>query len=368
MSYSVPQFARRSNAVTRSISAENPTGEPGKGGMTASKLGPKRKGRPCIDIEAGETAVLADIAGPGVIRHIWITCPRDAGGEPFVLRNLVVRCTWDDAQAPAVEVPLGDFFGSGFGEVAVYSSEAMVVAPNGGLNCFIPMPFRERAVIEIVSEHGTTVEGFFYQIDYSLGDALDEDVMYFHSEWRRTNGDNERGVDHVIADVHGVAGSYVGTQVSLTQLERYWYGEGELKFFIDGDDEYPTICGTGLEDYVGGAWGFQDRMSGSSYEISPTAITFNSPYLGYHQQVFADHSGVSPYAREMPPGHGMYRWHLHDPVRFESDLTITLQQIGDRGGHLFERRDDIVTVAYWYQAGTADGDYRLPPMADRQPR
>ena len=365
MDFASAAYARRSSAVSRSITAENKAGEVGAGGKEASRLGPGRKGSPCIDLPPGETTLLADIEGRGVIRHVWITLPRAQGGEPYVLRNLVLRFTWDDAETPAIEVPLGDFFGCGFGEVALYSSAGAVVAPNGGLNFYVPMPFRSRAKVEVRNDHGSAVEGFFYQLDYTLDDEIGDDVMYLHARWNRTNGDNGLGHDHVIADVVG-EGSYVGTQIFLTQLERFWYGEGELKFYIDGDCEWPTINGTGLEDYVGGAWAFQNRMGG---DTSPTPMTFDSAFMGYHQQVFEDTTGVSPYAWGMPPSHGMYRWHFPDPIRFKESLRVELQQIGDRGGHLFERRDDVSTVAYWYQVSPeGDPNWVLADKEQRRPR
>ena len=151
----------------------------------------------------------------------------------------------------------------------------------------------------------------------------------------------------------------------LAALERYWWGEGEVKFFIDDDGELPTIAGTGLEDYVGGAWAFQDRLGAVP---APTPIPFTALYAGYHQYVTEDASRVSPYYVGMPPSHGMYRWHLPDPIRFESGLRVTLQQIGDRGNHLFERQDDIVSVAYWYQTNPDGGEYELPGVEDRRPR
>lgn len=364
MSLIIPDYARNSDTVSRSITAENPNGEKGFGGQAASRLGPGRKGSPCIDLRVGTTTI-ADIDGPGVIRHIWFTLPRTSGGDPFVLRNLVLRITWDDAGDPAVEVPIGDFFGCGFGERVTYSSAVMAVAPTGGMNCYLAMPFRKRAVIEIVNEHPNDVGGFFYQVDYSLGDEILEEDMYLHAVWSRSDGTTELGEDHVIAEVSGAPGAYVGTQIFLAQLGRFWYGEGEVKFFIDGDGDYATIVGTGLEDYVGGAWGFQDKMGGES---DPQALNFDYLYSGYHQQILSSRLPEMPYVADIPPCHGMYRWHLPDPIRFASDLRVTLQQIGDRGGHLFERSDDITTVAYWYQATPEGLSARLAEQGKRVPR
>lgn len=367
MSSELPSFSRDSRVVSRAITAENPTGAVGKGGWASSRLGPGRKGAPCIDLAPGIATTIADIEGPGVIRHIWFTVTRETPADPFVYRDLIFRVTWDGADRPAIEVPLGDFFGCGFGERVVYSSAAMAVAPTGGMNCYLPMPFRKRALVEIVSDHDVVVPGFFYQIDYSLGDDLGPDDMYLHASWSRTNGDNALGVDHEIANITGGPGSYVGTQIFLAQLGRFWYGEGEVKFSIDGDGgaSLPTIVGTGLEDYVGGGWGFQDKMGG---ETEPQAITFDYLYCGYHQQVSASRMIDCPYVGAMPPCHGMYRWHMPDPIRFRDQLRVTLQQIGDRGGHLFERQDDISSVAYWYQTSPMGSDVELPGKDARTPR
>ena len=361
----LPSYLRDTGSRSRSITAENPTGAVGAGGSESSRLGPGRKGRPCIPIPVGESVVIADIEGPGVIRHLWFTLARVTDEGPNVLRNLVLVMTWDDAERPAVEVPIGDFFGCGFAEVAYQRSAAMLVAPNGGLNCYLPMPFASRARIELHNEHGGEVPYVFYQIDYSLEDSLPQGTMSLHAQWRRTNGDNALGEDHVILEGVSGPGSYVGTLVQLAQLERYWYGEGEVKFYIDDDDALPTIAGTGLEDYIGGAWAFQDHLGAVP---PPTPQPFTALYAGYHQYVTEDSSQVSPYLTGMPPLHGMYRWHLPDPVRFTRALRVTLQQIGDRGGHLFERRDDIASVAYWYQMDPCGGSYRLPPVEERRPR
>ncbi len=296
---------------------------------------------------------------------MWFTLPRTTAAGPFVLRDLVIRVTWDDAATPAIVVPFGDFFTSGFSTASEAYSAAFVVAPNGGFNCYLPMPFRTAARIEIINEHAGDIEGFFYQIDYSLDDELGDEMGYLHAQWRRSDPAAPRGTDHTILEGITGRGSYVGTYIGVTSLERYWWGEGELKFFIDGDAERPTICGTGLEDYVGGAWAFQDHLGAVPV---PRARTFTSAYLGYHQRLLEDETAISPYDTTMPPSHGMYRFHLPDPIRFQSDIRVTLQQIGDRGGYLFERADDVCSVAYWYQDGPAGSAYELPPAPSRVPR
>ncbi|GAA0598662.1 DUF2961 domain-containing protein [Kribbella sandramycini] len=362
------------NAVTkapgrqrsRSINAENPTGAPGMAARTASALGPSRKGRPAIGLEPGETAVLAEIDGSGVIRHIWMTVPSGTAAGPWVLRDLVLRMWWDDAEQPAVEVPLGDFFCNGFGQRALVTSVPIVVAPTGGMNCYFPMPFRRRARIELTSEHPGQVGGIYYQIDYTVGDELGDDTAAFRAQWRRSNGSTAPAEDHVILDGISGSGHYVGTYIGLTALERYWWGEGEVKFYLDDDDAYPTQCSTGLEDYAGGAWAFQDALR---VDPPPVALTFSAPYCGYPFYSAEDRTGASPFLTSTLQSHGMYRWHLPDPVIFHSTLKVTLQQIGAWDHGHFERADDISTVAYWYQP-LADANVlpALPPTAQRRPR
>ena len=236
------------NARSRAINAENPTGEKGKGGMADSILGPSRKGSPCIPtIEPGETKVLAEMEGPGVIRHIWITVTdRTSDQNCFVLRDLVLRMYWDEEETPSVESPLGDFFCCGFAKAYPVNSMPVVVNPTRGFNCYFPMPFRKKAKITIENQNKEAVPSFFYQVDYCLCDELPENTGYFHAQWRRQRI-TEKQKDYVILDGVRGSGQYVGTFLALTTLERYWWGEGEVKFYLDGDKDYPTICGTGTE-------------------------------------------------------------------------------------------------------------------------
>lgn len=359
----LPAYLRTTSAVSRSITAENPTGAPGSGGGAASRLGRGRKGRAFLPLPVGESLTLADIRGPGVIRHIWITVPDSTPQGAFVLRDLVLRAYWDDADAPAIEVPLGDFFCNGFGQRALVTSEPIVVAPTGGMNSFLPMPFRKAARLTLTSEHPGDLEAVFFQIDYSLADEISDDVGYLHAQWRRSTA-VPHGTDHTVLDGVSGAGTYVGTYIALAALGRFWWGEGELKFYLDGDTDLPTICGTGLEDYVGGAWAFQDALT---RDREPEVRNFSAPYFGYPHYAVADTSGRAPYATPMPPTHGLYRWHLLDPVRFHDDIRVTLQQIGHDGTDLFERSDDICSVAYWYQSRGEAIAPELPAAKQRRP-
>ena len=334
-----------SDAKSRSISAENPSGAegggaretPGEGGA-ASRLGKGWKVRPCITLPERSTTTLAEIDGPGTITHIWITVRETA------YRDSILRIFWDGESAPSVEVPLGDFFANGHGLRCNVNSLPVAVNPSGGFNCYWPMPFRERCQITVENQRGEEIPGFFYQISYALAE-MPQEASYFHAQWRRSVTDRARPEHVILDDVRG-RGHYVGTYLAWTQLANGWWGEGEIKFYLDGDAEYPTICGTGTEDYFGGAWGFGD--------------TFSTPFLGY------------PLWRREPqevPKHGLYRWHILDPIRFAEALRVTIQALGWWPDHTFQPlADDIASVAYWYQAEPHAAFPQLPPAEQRWPR
>jgi hypothetical protein len=332
-----------SDAETRSISAENPSGEKGGGAKAvpdennpASMLGKGWKVRPCIDLEPQSTTVLADIAGPGIVQHIWITA------DPKAYRDTVLRMYWDEEEKPSVEVPLGDFFCNGHGMRYNVVSIPIAVNPSGGFNCYFPMPFRKRALITIENQRWEKITGFFYQITYALTD-LPEKIAYFHAQWRRSMTKREHP-EHVIVDGIVGQGHYVGTFIAWTQFSSGWWGEGEVKFYIDGDTEYPTICGTGTEDYFGGAWCFGQ--------------TFNAPFSGYPLW----HTGEVT-------KHAMYRWHIYDPIRFKHDLKVTIQALGWWPNGKFQPlTDDIASVAYWYQVEPHAPFPQLPSVEERWPR
>ena len=324
--YGLFDIARLSSAKTRSISAENPEGKVGAGAQAvpdennpASMLGKGWKARPCITLPKNSNTVLADIKGPGAIRHIWITM------DPKAYRDCILRMFWDGEKTPSVEAPLGDFFASGHALRVNVNSIPIAVNPSGGFNSYWPMPFRKSARIEVESQHREDVCGFFYQITYEL-DEVPDDAAYFHAQWRRSVTPIGEPQHIILEGVKG-KGHYVGTYLAWTQLANGWWGEGEIKFFIDGDKEYPTICGTGTEDYFGGAWGFGD--------------TFSTAFLGY------------PLWRKVEgevPKHGLYRWHILDPIRFESALRVTIQALGWWPfAKLQPLQDDIASVGYWYQ-------------------
>ena len=347
------------------INAVNRTGENGKGGMAASVLGKSRKGSPCLnDIQPGETVVLGEIDGPGIIHHIWITTDnKTSEGDCFVLRDLVLRMYWDGEENPSVEVPLGDFFCCGFGKECYINSSLITVVPSRGLNSYIQMPFKKKAVITLENQHANAIPAFFYQIDYNLYNYLPEETEYFHASWRR-EALTELGKDYVIVDGIKGSGHYIGTYIALSTLQRYWWGEGEVKFYIDGDEQYPTICGTGMEDYFGGSWSFARHEDGKTIEQ-----TYTTPFLGYPFYSRHDDLVNNLYHNDdCPPMRGFYRWHVMDPVFFDEELKVTVQQIGVGHKGLFERQDDLSSVAYWYQKEPHNVFPKLPEKEKRWPR
>ena len=337
----------RTPGRTRCINAENPDGGKGRAAMAASALGPSRKGSPCIStVRSGESVTLMDVEGPGVIRHIWMTVTdRTSPTGPDVLRNLILEFYWDGKDTPSVQCPIGDFFCCGHAQSCTINSIPVMVNPNRGFNCYFAMPF-EHARIVLRNDHNEDVPAFFYQIDYTEYDQLPADTMRFHAQWRRQRV-TELAHDYVVLDGVEGHGTYVGTYLALTALESRWWGEGEFKFYIDGDGKYPTWCSTGAEDYFGGAWSFAEfDEHGRMHER-----TFTGPYLGfpfYSQNLAGRESAYWDTAT--PVTRGLYRWHIPDPIYFERDLRVEWQQIGTEEAGNFERQDDVATVAYWYQS------------------
>jgi hypothetical protein len=354
------------DGVSRAINAENPTGEKGRGGTAASNLGVGRKGSPCLrNIASGQTVTLGRIDGCGVITHMWMTVrdQTDAANR-YVLRDLVLRIYWDGETTPSVEAPLGDFFCLGFGESYTVNSALVNVNPLRGMNCFFQMPFFHSAHITLENQHPNPISSFFYQIDYCLYPRLPENTACFHAQFRRERL-TQIGRDYVVLDGVRGRGHYIGTFMALSTLERYWWGEGEFKFYLDGDGDYPTICGTGQEDYFGGAWSFATHDERGDCIETP----FQGLYMGYPFYKDKDTAVTNRYHnRDVPPMRAFYRWHVYDPIRFERDLRLTVQQIGVCHGGLFERQDDMASVAYWYQAEPHAAFPPLPDARTRHPR
>jgi len=323
---------------SRAASAENPDAEKGAGGMVKNGL----KGNPAIkDLKTGATAILLDKKGPGMIRHIWCTVKPN---RSFDIRNIILRIYWENSKVPSVEVPLSDFFGIAHGAKALMSSRMITVQPELGYNCYFPMPFKENALITITNESDSDLDWFFYQIDFTLGDKVSKNDGRFHASFNRENP-TKLGQDFTILETEGARGVYLGCVLGVRPLTNGWCGEGAVKMFIDDDRKYPTICGTGMEDYIGAAWGLKA------------------------------HSAPAQGAPLVEPDYlSMYRFHFDDPVYFQKRIKITLQQMGiakkeealkkygdslifrhmehprrDSNQVFYLRSDDVCAVAYWYQ-------------------
>ena len=344
-------LSRLSNARTRSICAENFTGEKGAacmategtGAQAARDLGKGWKISPSIRIEPGETRVIADIEGPGAIQHIWMT---PTGNWRFT----ILRIYWDDSDVPSVECPVGDFFGSGWGEFAQMSALPICVNPGSAFNSYWEMPFRKRARITMtnIAEEQMTL---YYHINYTLTEVPD-DCAYFHAHFRRTNPIPYK-TDYTVIDGITGKGQFVGMYLAWGQNNNGWWGEGEVKFFMDGDSEYPTIASTGLEDYFCGSYNFDPTP-----KHDKEYVTYTTPYAGFHQVV----RPTSDYRTQFRMG--MYRFHVMDPIRFDSDLKVTVQALGwGYNGRWLPMQDDVASVAYWYQTLPAPV---LQPLPDRE--
>ena len=330
---SLGNLSRLSSAKSRSISPENFKGEKGKGGMAtegmgaycARDLGQKWKISPSVPINSGQTFELADIEGPGAIQQIWMTPTGN-------WRTTILRVYYDGEESPSIETPLGDFFGMGWGTYAHLNSLAVCVNPGSAFNCYWEMPFRKRCRITCENVGAGQVT-LYYQVNYTLTE-VPEDSAYLHAQWRRTNPLPYKQDYTILEGVRG-KGHYVGTYLAWGVNNTGWWGEGEIKFFMDGDTEFPTICGTGTEDYFCGSYNFE--LAGKYQE-------FSTPYAGLHQVIRPD--GVYQSQQRF----GMYRWHIMDPIRFERDLGVTIQALGWRSqGRYLPLQDDIASVAYWYQ-------------------
>ncbi len=336
---------RLSDAKSRSISPENFTGEKGKGAMAVQgtgsnasrELGQGWKVSPSVIIKPGETFTLADIEGSGAIKHIWMTPTGN-------WRYSIIRIYWDDETTPSVECPVGDFFAMGWGQYAQLSSLAICVNPGSAFNCYWTMPFRKKCKITFENINPQDQMYLYYQIDY-VETQIPEDAAYFHAQFRRTNPDLT-GIHTLVDGIKG-KGQFVGTCLAWQVNNNGWWGEGEIKFFMDGDKEFPTICGTGLEDYFCGSYNFENKKEARYQE-------FCTPYTGLHQVIRPD--GMYQSQQRF----GMYRWHITDPVRFDKDLKVTIQDLGWRsGGRYLVQKSDISSVSYWYQT---EPHAKFPPL------
>jgi len=346
----VGDLYRLSNAQTRSISPENFTGEKGRGGMAtegtgaraARELGQGWKVSPSVRIEPGQVFTLAEIKGSGAIQHIWMT---PTGNWRFS----ILRMYWDDETTPSVEVPVGDFFASGWGRYAQLTSLAVAVNPGSAFNSYWTMPFRRSARITMENIAPETMT-LYYQVDYTLT-TIEDDAAYLHAQFRRTNPVPYKEVYTILDGVRG-EGHYVGTHMSWGVNNNGWWGEGEIKFYMDGDTDFATIVGTGTEDYFCGSYDFENQETHQYQE-------FSTPYAGMPLVIRPD--GLYRSQQRF----SLYRWHIMDPIRFARDLKVTIQALGWRsGGRYLPLQDDIASVAYWYQAEPHAAFPTLPAKDD----
>ena len=338
---SLDNIYRLYDVQSRSISPENFTGEKGKGGMAtegtgkgaARELGQGWKVSPSIRINGKSTFTLAEITGPGCIRSIWMTPTGN-------WRTSVLRIYWDEETEPSVEVPVADFFASGWAKwdrCPLIKSLPVCVNPRCGFNSYWQMPFRKkcRVTMENLADEAMVL---YYQINYALGD-VPANAAYFHAQFRRENPLKTKGAYTILDGVEG-DGQYVGTYLAWGAHNTGWWGEGEVKFFIDGDGQFPTICTNGTEDYFCGAYDFE----GNGADGKARYTEFTSPYTGLPQVIRPDgmYDAVQRFS--------LYRWHIPDPVRFQHDLKVTIQALGwQPGGRYLPLQDDIASVAFWYQ-------------------
>lgn len=347
---------RIKNVESRAANGENQRGEKGAGGKARGG----RKGCPSISpVKKDKTYTLMQAQGSGVVRHIWLTFPPD---DPMAMRNLILRMYWDGQAQPSVEVPIGDFFGLPHGVNCDMQSDYVQVNAGKAYNCWIPMPFQKGARITVENDTGKELNHLFYQIDYTLGDEIADDAGYFHAQFRRSNPCPMHD-DFTLAEIEG-RGVYLGMVLGVRSLyTQSWWGEGEMKFFIDDDEQFPTICGTGTEDYIGFAWGMDKRCT---------------PQTGC--PICDDEKGL----------YAIYRFHGKDPIYFQKSLKLTVQQIGcgnpadvkkafgddahiysawgaenDETICYYERSDDYCSTVFWYQQLPFKG---FPQLPNRQQR
>lgn len=338
---------RVSGAKSRSISPENVNGKEGRGAMATGnypkgsrepsrELGMGWKVSPRVIIKVKTTYTVAEIDGSGSIQHIWMTPTGN-------WRYSILRFYWDDEKEPSVEVPVGDFFCMGWGQYAPLQSLAVCVNPGSAFNCYWPMPFRKKCRITM-ENIGDKDMALFYQVDYILT-KVPSDAGYFHAQFRRVNPLALK-TEYVLVDSIKGAGQYVGTYMAWGVNSNAWWGEGEIKFYMDGDKEFPTIAGTGTEDYFCGSYNFEILKKSPGEVITTEYVEFSTPYSGLHQILRGDgHYKVMQ-------RYGLYRWHITDPIHFEKGLKVTIQALGWRDGHRYRPlQDDIASTVFWYQLG-----------------
>ena len=316
---------------SRVSSFENPNGKKGQGGKTNKTA----KGNAFEWLYPGQTKVLLDIKEQGIIQRIWLTLNQ----SPKLLRSLRLQMFWDGSNKAAVDVPLGDFFVSNLGRTTAFQS-ALFSSPEGrSFNCYVPMPFRKGARIIITNESARDTTKLFYDVDYVLAKNLPADALYFHAYWTRQIT-SKPGDDFLVLPKVNGKGRFLGMSVGLNTdsvYDRTWWGEGEVKMYIDGDNEFPTINGTGAEDYVGTGWGMG---------------VYNNMYQG---ALLADESN-----RRFV----FYRWHIPDPIWFQKDIKVTLQQIGGASKEIVKGKVNLGVKLQPVTVDNNSGFVRLFDMAN----
>ena len=362
-----PLFILPSGIETRWATPENQNAQRGQGGTKNSG----RKGSACLPIKKREQHVLAHVSGTsGTIRRIWATI---SSKDPIMLRGLKFDIYWEGSQKPAVSAPFGDFFGMGLGRMSKFNSTLFSSPEGRSFNCFAPMPFRNEMKIVVTNETDTDLQSLFYDVDFTVGDKHPENMLYFHAHYRRENPTFLLKDFEFLPKITG-KGRFIGINAGIAIDKKYysnsWWGEGEVKVYLDGDNELPTLCGTGTEDYIGTAWGTGQ---------------FDSMYQGCH---LADEENCQ---------FCFYRYHIPDPIYFHKDIRVTIQQIGcydpkskdhfkrsdgkiyalgndkepvDFSGDLpeyglFERQDDMSSCAYFYIDKPETSLPSIDPVEDR---
>lgn len=332
--------------------------QPGRSHRISSAAPTPGSNRDNMWIESGKTVTLAEIAGPATITHIWLTfadaapgwLAKDGSANPS---EIVLRMYWDGAAEPAVESPLGDFFAAGFGLRREIKSVPVQVETGDGYNCFWHMPFFKSAKITLTNESERKLAGFYYHVDYVESPGLPAETAYFCAQYRQ-EFPAQLGRDYLVLDAVG-QGHYVGTVMSMRSRSPQWFGEGDDKFYIDGDpSDKPGMWGTGTEDYFLSAWG----MNECSF-----------PYFGCTFMDGEDSADL------LGARYTMYRWHIADPIRFSKSLRFEIEhkgwisadetESGKVEGHV-EREDDFATVAFWYQIGQPKRFAPLPSAKQRE--
>jgi len=360
---------------TRWFTFENQNGQKGAAGR--ANFG--RKGSPAPRVKAGETFVLLDVKDSGTIRRIWSTI--DLHGDPDVLRGVKLEIFWHGSKTPAVQAPFGDFFGHHHGRIVKFENVFFSSPEGRSFNCIIPMPFQKAAKIQIINESTKDIT-FFYEVDCTLGYPHGSDTLYFHSYWRRENLTIARRDFNILPQIKGT-GRFLGCSLSIRQnpaMTNFWWGEGEVKIYLDGDTDFPTLCGTGTEDYIGTGWGqnlFSNQYQGNNFVSSQGTGMFKNAY-------------------------GFYRFHVPDPVYFHRDIRVSIQALGGAttksildamtknpdqqymkasdGSQYFsteeletaedyfvlvERVDDYCATSYWYMDTPQNQLAPLAPLTDR---